>query len=83
MSFAMLLDFLNLGGAEIAIVVFVILLPTLLIIYCIVDISRSTFKLSIMKWLFLALVLFAPFIGSIIYLVMNKPYKSTLPNRKF
>ena len=70
----MLLDFLNIGGAEIGIILAIIAVPVLLIIYCIVDILRSEFKTGIMKLVFLALVLFAPFIGSIIYLVIRKDY---------
>lgn len=70
----MLLEFLNIGGAEIGIILAIIAVPVLLIIYCIVDILRSEFKTGIMKLVFLALVLFAPFIGSIIYLVIRKDY---------
>lgn len=70
----MLLEFLNMGGAEIGIILAIIAVPVLLIIYCIVDILRSEFKTGIMKLVFLALVLFAPFIGSIIYLVIRKDY---------
>ena len=68
----MLLEFLNLGGAEIGIILAIVAIPFLLIVYCIVDILRSEFKTGIMKLVFLALVLFAPFIGSIIYLVIRK-----------
>lgn len=70
----MLLEFLNIGGAEIGIILAIIAVPVLLIIYCIVDILRSEFKTGIMKLVFLALVLFAPFIGSIIYFVIRKDY---------
>ncbi|RZL47335.1 MAG: hypothetical protein EOP00_12275 [Pedobacter sp.] len=70
----MLLEFLNLGGAEIGIILAIVAIPFLLIVYCIVDILKSEFKTGIMKLVFLALVLFAPFIGSIIYLVIRKDY---------
>jgi len=70
----MLLEFLNLGGAEIGIILAIVAIPFLLIVYCIVDILRSEFKTAIMKLVFLALVLFAPFIGSIIYVVIRKDY---------
>lgn len=78
----MLLEFLNIGGAEIGVILAIIAVPVLLIIYCIVDILRSEFKTGLMKFVFLALVLFAPFIGSIIYLVIRKDYlepKSNTP----
>lgn len=70
----MLLELLNIGGAEIGIILAIIAVPVLLIVYCIVDILRSEFKTGLMKFVFLALVLFAPFIGSIIYLVIRKDY---------
>ena len=70
----MLLEFLNLGGAEIGIILAIVAIPFLLIVYCVVDILRSEFKTGIMKLVFLALVLFAPFLGSIIYLVIRKDY---------
>ena len=78
----MLLEFLNMGGAEIGLILAIVAVPFLLIIYCIVDILRSEFKTGLMKLVFLALVLFAPFIGSIIYLVIRKDYlkpKSNTP----
>ena len=78
----MLLEFLNLGGAEIGVILAIVAIPALLIIYCIVDILRSEFKTGLMKLVFLALVLFAPFLGSIIYLVIRKDYlkpKSNTP----
>ena len=68
----MLLEFFNLGGAEIVVILAVPLI--ILIVYCIINILRSEFKTSLMKFVFLALVLFAPFLGSIIYLVIRKDF---------
>jgi len=76
----MLLEFLSMSGAEIGIILAIIAIPVLLIIYCIIDIVRSDFKVSLMKFVFLALVLFAPFLGSIIYLAMRKNYLKTNHN---
>jgi spore maturation protein SpmB len=76
----MLLEFLNMGGAEIGLILAIVAVPFLLIIYCIVDILRSEFKTGLMKFVFLALVLFAPFIGSIIYLVIRKDYLKSKSN---
>lgn len=78
----MLLDFINIGGAELAIILAAIALPFLLIVYCVVDITRSKFKTPLHKVLFLLLVIFAPFIGSIIYLIMKKEVTThKLPER--
>jgi len=79
----MLLEFLNLGGEEVGIILAIVAIPFLLIIYCIVDILRSEFKTVIMKLVFLVLVLFAPFLGSIIYLVIRKDYLKTLTPPNF
>ena len=68
-----LLDFLNLGGGEVVLLT-IIILPFLLTIYCAVDIIRSNFKDLNTKLLFLLLVLAAPLIGSIIYLIMKGNY---------
>lgn len=67
----MLLEFLNLGTG---VILAIIAIPLLLIIYCLIDILRSDFKTSLMKFVFLALVVFAPFLGSIIYLFLRKDY---------
>lgn len=73
-----LLDFLNLGGGEIALLLF-IAIPFLLIVYCIVDIVKSDFKGPTTKLLFLILVAVAPFIGSIIYLALKRNYIKQKP----
>ena len=73
-----LLEFLNLGGGEI----FLLLLigaPFLLTIYCVVDLIRSDFKESNTKLLFLILVLIAPLIGSIVYLFLKRNYIKPQP----
>jgi ABC-type maltose transport system permease subunit len=69
----MLLEFLNLGTSEI-ILLLIVCLPFLFIAFCVIDIARSKFKSSTHKLLFLLLVIFAPFIGSLVYLVMKKDY---------
>lgn len=73
-----LLEFLNLGGGE----VFLLLLigsPFLLTIYCVIDLIRADFKESNTKLLFLILVLIAPLIGSIIYLFLKRNYIKQQP----
>ncbi|RYF22024.1 MAG: PLDc_N domain-containing protein [Flavobacteriales bacterium] len=70
----MLLEIFGLGTAEIGIILAIAAVPLLLIIYCIVDIIRSTFNNRLMKLLMLALVLFAPFLGSIVYLIVRREF---------
>ena len=65
---------MDFGGVELAIIAVIILAPVLLIVYTVFNILNSEFRYSINKWLFLALVVFAPFLGSIIYLFLRKDY---------
>jgi hypothetical protein len=74
----LVLEFLNLGGAEIILLLFVGA-PFLLTIYCVVDLIRTEFKDSSTKLLFLILVLLAPFIGSIVYLFLKRNYIKQRP----
>lgn len=69
----MLLEFLNLGGGEL-ILLLLVGAPFLLTIYCVVDLIRSDFKDTNTKLLFLILVLIAPLIGSIVYLFLKRNY---------
>lgn len=73
-----LLEFLNLGGGEI-ILLLLIGAPFLLTIYCVIDLIRTEFKDSSTKLLFLILVLIAPFIGSIVYLFLKRNYIKQQP----
>ena len=73
-----LLEFLNLGGMEIVLLLF-IGAPCLLTIYCVIDLIRTEFKDSSTKLLFLVLVLVAPFIGSIVYLFLKRNYVKQQP----
>lgn len=79
----MLLEFINLGGAELGIIFVILLAPIALIVYCIVNILRSDFKSAINKSLFLLLVIFAPFVGSIIYLIIRKDYIKPRAHHQF
>ena len=69
------LAFVNLGGAEIGVLLAVAVLPFLLTLYCLIDIFRSKFKDSNTRLLLLVIVLLAPVLGSIIYLLLRKNYK--------
>lgn len=68
--------FLNLGTPEL-LIIFLVVLPVFLIIYCLTDIMRSDFKDSTTKLLWVIIVLVAPFIGSIIYIMLGKNQKVT------
>jgi hypothetical protein len=69
-----ILLFLNMGHGEI-ILISVILLPFALTLFCLVDIVRSEFKDNTTKLLWVIIVLVAPFIGSIIYLIIGRKHK--------
>lgn len=74
----LLLEFLNLGGGEI-ILLLLFGAPFLLTIYCVIDLIRTEFKDSSTKLLFLVLILVAPFIGSIVYLFLKRNYVKQQP----
>ena len=79
-----LLNFLNLGGVEMAIVAGIFLVPVGIIVYSVIDILQTDFKFGITRWIFLLLVLFAPFLGSIIYWKLRHNYvRSKMINRHF
>jgi len=62
----------------IVLALFVIAFP-LLAIYCLVDIVRSNFKDSTIKLIWVLIVLFAPFLGSVAYLIIGRQSKVTGP----
>lgn len=65
-----LAQFLGISGTEFAL----LLVPILLVLYSLIDIIRSDFKTPNNKLLFVILVLFVPFIGSIAYLILRRNY---------
>jgi len=75
-----ILGFLNLGTGE-AVLLSVIALPFLFTLYCVIDIVRTEFKDGNSKILFLILVLLAPLIGSIVYLILRRSFVK--PNEPF
>lgn len=68
------LFFAGLGGFEILLV---ILLPFLLMIWAIVDLIKSDFKDQSTKIVWALVILFFPFLGSIIYLIFGRSQKVT------
>ncbi len=67
--------FMNLGAAEIIILICIVGLPLILTIYCVIDIIRSTFADQTNKLLWIIIVLLAPLIGSLLYLVWGRHQK--------
>ncbi|UKT63829.1 PLDc N-terminal domain-containing protein [Pedobacter mucosus] len=74
-----LLKFLNMGSAEIILILIIAVIPFILTLYTVIDIMRSNFKENTNQILFLLLVLLVPVFGSIIYLFLREKFKSTLP----
>jgi len=67
--------FINLGFPEIIMVLFMVAFPLILIIYCLLDITRSTFQDSAAKIIWAIIVLLAPVIGSLAYLIWGRKQK--------
>ena len=67
--------YLNLGILEILLLAFAVLFPVVLIIYCLLDITRSTFQDSANKIIWAIIVLLAPVIGSLAYLIWGRKQK--------
>ncbi|SKB69358.1 PLDc N-terminal domain-containing protein [Daejeonella lutea] len=70
--------YLGLGGAEIILILVAGGIPLILTLYCLIDIMRSTFSDSVNKILWVIIVLLAPLIGSILYLVWGRSQKARL-----
>ena len=68
--------YLNIGTPEIIILLFAVLFPVFLIIYCLLDITRSTFQDSTNKIIWAIIVLLAPVIGSLAYLLWGRKQKT-------
>ncbi|MEO3408580.1 PLDc N-terminal domain-containing protein [Mucilaginibacter sp. CAU 1740] len=60
--------FLNIGVPEL----FLALLYPILVIYCLIDIIRSTFKDSNSKILWIIVVILMPCLGSVLYLAIGR-----------
>lgn len=67
---------LNIGILEIILLLFAVLFPVILIVYCLLDITRSTFQDSANKIIWAIIVLLAPVIGSLAYLIWGRKQKT-------
>jgi hypothetical protein len=68
--------FLNFGTFEWMIFIPLLLAYPLLLMYCLVDIARSDFRDFGTKLLWLLIIVFAPFLGSLLYLKVGKSNKA-------
>ncbi|AYL97538.1 PLDc N-terminal domain-containing protein [Mucilaginibacter celer] len=63
--------FLNIGVPEL----FLALLYPIMVIYCLIDIIRSTFKDPTNKIIWIIVVILMPCLGSVLYLVIGRGSK--------
>ena len=66
---------LHIGVLEMILLIFAVLFPIILIIYCLLDITRSSFQDPSNKIIWAIIVLLAPVIGSLAYLVWGRKQK--------
>lgn len=65
------------GIPEILLITFIIGLPLILTIYCLLDITRFTFQDSANKIIWAVIVLLAPVFGSLAYIIWGQQQKTT------
>ena len=70
--------FLNLGRPELFLLMIVGLgiIPFILTVYCLIDITRSKFKDPLNKFLWVVITIFVPVMGSILYLIIGRGQKA-------
>lgn len=62
----------NLGSAEISLLLFVFVIPLVLWIIAIVDLVKRQFKDQTTKIIWALVIIFVPFLGSILYLLIGR-----------
>ena len=67
--------FLNLGTPELIMLSITFALPFILTVICLIDIVRSSFQDPINKVLWTVIVLLAPVLGALAYLIWGKKQK--------
>ncbi len=72
----MILTFLSLSILHLVFVLFIILLPSVLWIFAIIDILKSNFKDSTNKIIWVLIVLLLPVLGSILYFIFGGQQKA-------
>jgi hypothetical protein len=63
--------FINIGTSEWIILFF----PLVLMVYSLIDLTRSQFKEPVNKIIWVIIILFAPLIGAFLYLILGKSQK--------
>ena len=66
---------INLVFPQIIMILFIVAFPLMLILYCLLDITRSTFQDPNNKIIWAVIVLLAPIIGSLAYLIWGRKQK--------
>ena len=66
-----ILNFLNVGGLEILI----LLIPAVIWLWAIIDLLRSDFTNGINKIVWAIVIIFIPFLGAILYLILGRSQK--------
>ncbi|GEO04900.1 hypothetical protein AAE02nite_25640 [Adhaeribacter aerolatus] len=72
----MLLFIGGLGLVEVLIILLFTIFPLFLLIWALVDIIRSEFKDSVTKLIWVIVVIFVPFAGPLLYLILRKGQKA-------
>ncbi len=72
----MSLTFLSLSILHLVFVLFIILLPSVLWIFALIDILKSNFKDSTNKIIWVLIVLLLPVLGSILYFIFGGQQKT-------
>ncbi|MPL54976.1 hypothetical protein SDC9_00442 [bioreactor metagenome] len=72
----MILTFLSLSILHLIFVLFIILLPSVLWIFALIDILKSNFKDSTNKIIWVLIVLLLPVLGSILYFIFAGQQKT-------
>ncbi|WP_213195522.1 PLDc N-terminal domain-containing protein [Cloacibacterium caeni] len=72
----MVLTFLSLSILHLVFVLFIILLPSVLWIFALIDILKSNFKDSTNKIIWVLIVLLLPVLGSILYFIFGGQQKA-------
>lgn len=76
-TLSIILGFLGLGGAEIFLVALLFLiLPLIIIAWALIDVLRSDFQNDTNKIIWVLVILFVPFLGSILYFLIGRKQKA-------
>lgn len=67
--------FLNIDSTGVIVLLLLVVAYFGLIIFCLLDAVRATFKDSATKIVWVLVILFAPFLGSVLYLVIGRNSK--------